>query len=167
LVGISSKMTACSIKMKKYNELAKPLKMGYDNPAGVDIAAVSIVKTYNGMYLLGTGWCLEIPNTHYVEIHVRSSLHKKGWTLANNVGIIDSDYRGEIMLAMTPLNGIEISPIEELFDYVCQLIVKEKVPTSWIEVHSLSSTNRGEGGFGSSSTIKTIDDLVDVVLSLE
>lgn len=169
-----SKMTV--IKMKKVSELAQPLRSAYEYAAGVDIAAVRVAKEYNGTKLLGTGWALEIPTTHYVEIHVRSSTHKDGFSLANTVGVVDSDYRGEIFLAMNPTTthiqvGDRCVPtlssdtcsltlerkqadLPSLPWYCVQLIPKKKEFVQWVEVEELSDTQRGEGGFGSSNVPK-------------
>jgi dUTP pyrophosphatase len=132
----------------KIDDRAQPLRSAYDHAAGMDIAVIDTLKSYDGIHLMRTGWSIEVPPTHYVEIHVRSSTHKLGWTLANNVGIIDSDYRGEVLIALTPLQNPQPIPTPS---YVCQLIVKEKVDVKWEEVDTLTSTNRGDGGFGSSS----------------
>jgi dUTP pyrophosphatase len=156
------------IGMKKVSDLAQPLRCAYGTSAGIDIAAVRIAKEYDGVYLLGTGWSLEIPDTHYVEIHERSSTHKEGWTLANNVGIIDPCYRGEIFLAMTPTiastkMGKEGRDLPQLPWYAAQLIVKKREIALWSEVDELSVTERGDGGFGSSN-ISLVEELVNKVL---
>jgi dUTP pyrophosphatase len=147
-------------KICKVDERAQPLRSAYDHAAGMDIAVIDMSHINNpicgdSVQLMRTGWSIEVPPTHYVEIHARSSLHKLGWTLANNVGIIDSDYRGEILIALSPLLSSSSScsrpqPIDTPY-YACQLIVKEKVPVIWKEVSSLTTTNRGDRGFGSSS----------------
>lgn len=104
-------------------------------------------------YLLPTGIHVEIPRNHFGAIYPRSSLHKKGLTLANNVGIIDSSYRGEIMLPIKNIFSdiIRINGQWGLRTALAQLIVQpyrfEKIEVIDTD---LSVTERGEGGFGSS-----------------
>lgn len=107
-------------------------------------------------YLLPTGIRVEIPRNHFGAIYPRSSLHKKGLTLANNVGIIDSSYRGEIMLAIKNIYSdvIRINGQWGIRAPLAQLIV-QPYRFERIEVvdTDLSTTTRGEGGFGSSDIL--------------
>lgn len=139
-----------SILRKRVHEQALPFRQGYDSPAGYDIAGVHILSRKNSVEetitYVGTGWSLEIPETHYVEIHERSSLHKTGFGLANKVGIIDSDYRGELILALR--SNTELDP--PLGTYMVQLIPRRKEPVIWVDSDDISETKRGKGGFGSS-----------------
>lgn len=104
-------------------------------------------------YLLPTGIRVEIPRNHFGAIYPRSSLHKKGLTLANNVGIIDSSYRGRIFLPIKNIfsDVIRINGQWGLRVPLAQLIVQpyrfEKVEV--VDEGKLSETTRGEGGFGS------------------
>jgi dUTP pyrophosphatase len=119
---------------------------------------------------MGTGISMEIPTGFYVELHARSGLHKYGWTLVNCVGIIDEDYRGEIIIALQPtvmktifiskaisLSIDEITTIlaKELLEkcplYVCQLALHRKESFNIEYVDQLSNTDRGNKGFGSST----------------
>jgi len=117
----------------------------------VDTAEEYILKP-GETYLLPTGIRVEIPRNHFGAIYPRSSLHKKGLTLANNVGIIDSSYRGDIMLPIKNIfsDEIRINGKYGIRTPLCQLIIQpykfERVETS----ESLSETSRGSGGFGSS-----------------
>lgn len=103
-------------------------------------------------YLLPTGIKVEIPKNCFGAIYPRSSLHKKGLTLANNVGIIDASYRGEIMLPIKNIfaDQININGKHGIRTPLCQLIIQpyryEKIEVC----NSLSETSRGTGGFGSS-----------------
>jgi len=103
-------------------------------------------------YLLPTGIRVEIPKNCFGAIYPRSSLHKKGMTLANNVGIIDASYRGEIML---PIKNIMADIIRINGQYgirtpLCQLIIQPYRYERIEVVDSLTETSRGSGGFGSS-----------------
>jgi len=123
--------------------------------AGLDLyvdRAKEYVLEQGQTYLLPTGIHVEIPKNHFGAIYPRSSLHKKGLTLANNVGIIDSSYRGEIMLPIKNISAdiVRINGQWGLMVPLCQLIIQpyrfEKIDV----VEELSTTSRGSGGFGSS-----------------
>lgn len=88
--------------VKKIRKDAQPFKKAYDCPAGIDISITHLIKVEDGIAYFGTGWAFASPANHYLEIHPRSSMHKKGWTLANCTGIIDEDYRGEIIICIQP-----------------------------------------------------------------
>ena len=99
-------------------------------------------------YMLHTGLAFEIPEGYHVEVYLRSSTGKnRKLRLANGTGIIDSDYRGEIMLLVENVG----QEVEHVFpgDRIAQAILV-KDPEFTIEVvESLSDTKRGKGGFGS------------------
>lgn len=113
----------------------------------------------NNTVYWNTGLSVEPPNGYYFQIHARSSLHKKGWMLANSVGIIDPDYRGELIIALKPSNietdddGYIVNnwtPIEA-GTRIAQLILCKNYMSEFSidEVDELSKTIRGDGGFGS------------------
>ena len=82
---------------------ANPLIGAYENPACLDLTCTRIIKIEDGVIYLGTGWkAASPPKGYYLEIHPRSSMVKKGWMLANCTGIIDPDYRGELIVAIVP-----------------------------------------------------------------
>lgn len=124
--------------------------------AGIDLAVNSDVEVQSNrigfdpdecITFAHTGLSMEIPNGYVGLIIARSSLCKKGIGLANSVGVIDSDYRGEIMLPLISLDGKV-----HILDYgtrVAQLLlVHVAVPVVKIVDH-LSETGRGTRGFGS------------------
>ena len=116
--------------------------------AGVDLVATSMKKEGTWLfpiYTYGTDVKVEIPNGYFGLLTPRSSISKKRLMLANSVGIIDADYRGEIMLKFRGL--LWFKPYK-VGDRVGQLILMRK---GLIEFFStdLSETERGEGGFGS------------------
>jgi len=102
-------------------------------------------------YMLPTGISIELPRYHFGAIYPRSSLHKKGLTLANNVGIIDSSYRGEIILPVKNIFSdiIRINGQWGLRVPLAQLIIQPYRYERIEVVDSLSETPRGDGGFGS------------------
>ena len=99
--------------------------------------------------LIPTGLYIALPDTYEAQIRPRSGIAiKKGLTLINTPGTIDSDYRGEIMVPMVNLS--EQEQIIEDGDRIAQLIVTRYNKVEWQEVSSLNETKRGEGGFGHS-----------------
>lgn len=143
------------IRRKRLDDRALPFRSAYDSAVGYDVATIDVVSSSDTTLYLTTGYSLEIPDTHYIEVHARSSLHKRGWMLSNSVGIIDSDYRGPIIICLTPIDKREtpLSLIPPIGEYIVQLIVKEKVQVQWEDTDTLTSTNRGEGGLGSSDRV--------------
>jgi dUTP pyrophosphatase len=95
-----------------------------------------------------TGLKMEIPEGYVGHVYVRSGLGSKGIMLANGVGVIDSDYRGELYVTLINLsnfvhaiqNGDRIGQIE---------IIRQGPTVRWEQIDGLSETERGEGGFGS------------------
>lgn len=149
------------MKVKKLHN-GCDLTMAYDNPAGIDIKIVSLDKVCDGIAYFRTGICIECPDGYYVQMHGRSSLPKHGWTLANGVGIIDGDYRGEIIVALQPTTYRMFrswpSTVEDMAMgvqlpmSVCQLSLHRKHPCDISYVHELAQSARGDGSFGSSDT---------------
>lgn len=101
--------------------------------------------------LIPTGLYIALPAGYEAQIRPRSGMAiKKGLTLINTPGTIDSDYRGEIMVAIINLSGEEqvISDGER----IAQMIVAKYEQAVWDNVEILEETARGEGGFGHSGT---------------
>lgn len=116
-----------------------------DGSAGLDL----YVNSMNGD-TIGTGVHVEIPVNHVGLLVPRSSWGVKGFKLANTVGVIDSDYRGEIMLVRDPHPTKGWLSIRE-GDKVAQLVVVPCVTSAYQcdQLSDLSTTKRGSGGFGS------------------
>jgi dUTP pyrophosphatase len=100
--------------------------------------------------MVGTGIAVEIPEGYVGLVTVRSSMGREGVSLANSVGIVDSDYRGELILNLynhsyVHADGFGVSAGER----IGQLVVVPAPTFDLTEVDSLSTTERGEGGFGS------------------
>lgn len=97
--------------------------------------------------VIGTGIFVEIPEGWCIEVVARSSLHKRGLIQPNGVGIIDSDYRGEIKLILT---NISDSPVRIWHgERLAQMMLRKVERIEWDVVGVLSNTARGDGGFGS------------------
>ncbi len=123
-----------------------------DGAAGYDLRADIAEKTVlapGGIFAVPTGVCIELPSKNLVAVVcARSGLAiKKGITLANGVGIIDSDYRGEIKVGLINLGKepFEIAP----GDRIAQLLIMPVETPEFTVVDSISETERGAGGFGS------------------
>lgn len=137
------------IKVKKLH--ADALIPAYSKPgdAGMDLTAVSAEKDDHGNVIYGTGLAIEIPQGYVGLIFPRSSNSKTDLYLTNHVGVVDSGYRGEIMFKFRPIKGLLNAKVYQVGDRVGQLIVLPYPSIELIESNELSSTERGDGGFGS------------------
>lgn len=138
------------IKFKKLVETAKMPTKAHPTDAGADLTAVS--REWNkeyGCWVYGTGIATEIPEGYVGFVFPRSSIRKYCLSLTNCVGVIDSGYRGEIMCTFRP-QSIGKEEVYEIGDKIAQLIVLPYPEVSYTEVESLSETDRGENGHGSS-----------------
>lgn len=138
------------IKIKLLNEFCKPEK-AYEAAAGLDLKAnfeadEIEIQPYIS-YLIRTGIMVEFPKFYVGLLFSRSGLGKSGIRLSNCVGVIDSDYRGEVMLSL--VNDSTKPYIIRKYDKIGQLVVVP-ILNSVEYVDSLSETSRGEKGFGSS-----------------
>lgn len=141
-----------TFKVAKCKENAVIPSKAHQSDTGFDLTIIDVVKRIDDKTALyGTGIKVVPPFGYYFEIVPRSSISKTGYTLANNVGVIDQSYRGELLVALTKANGN--SKDIELPCRIAQLIPREYhhfVPSVVDEV-SVSETSRGSGGFGSSN----------------
>lgn len=139
------------VKVKKLTETAKLPTRGSVFSAGFDLYAdnnVDITIHPHETRKIGTGLALEIPDGYYGTIFARSGLaSKEGLRPANCVGICDSDYRGEYIVAIH--NDSNEDRVIEPKERIAQLIIMQYPHITFEEVDELSDTSRGEGGFGS------------------
>ena len=138
------------LKFKKTDEKAViPTKSG-ENEVGYDLTAIKFEKLIlDNVYLFNTGIKVEPPPGFYVEIVPRSSIIKTGYLLANNTGIIDPTYRGNLKIALlktSKMCNTLITPFT-----LCQLIIRPMYSFNTEIVDELTHTDRGEGGFGSTN----------------
>jgi len=113
--------------------------------AGLDLTAISI--EHDNMYIqYGTGLSIEIPEGFVGLIYPRSSLSNYDLILSNHVGVIDSNYRGEIKFRFKRTGPT----FYHIGDRIGQLIIMPFPKIELIEVEDLFQTERGSGGFGSS-----------------
>ena len=137
------------IKFKKLVETAKMPTKAHPTDAGADLTAVS--REWNEelkCWIYGTGIATEIPEGYVGLVFPRSSIRKYTLAQCNAVGVIDSSYRGEIMVSYKLTSDVE--KIYNIGDKIAQLIILPYPEVSYTEVESLSETDRGENGHGSS-----------------
>lgn len=118
--------------------------------SGYDLTLIDVKKQFGLVVLFGTGVKIQPPQGWYLDVVPRSSIIKRGYILANSVGIIDQSYRGEIMVPLIKID--ESAPDLELPARVIQLIFRPFVHFPVALREALVKTERGEGGFGSSGT---------------
>ena len=139
------------LKIKKQDPRAKLPQYGSAAAAGADLYALleAPVRIAPGeTALLPTGLSAEIPEGYVGLIFARSSLGiKRGLAPANKVGVIDSDYRGEIRIGLH--NHTPVPQTVEPFERVAQFVIVPFLHAEFTESEELSDTARGEGGFGS------------------
>lgn len=149
-------MSATIIKFKKLcNQAIIPTRgtefaAGYDLyacPTGEDVVFIKPGETK----VIGTGLSMEIPVGTFGGVYPRSGLSTKyGLRCANCVGVIDADYRGEIMVGLH--NDSDQERIVSYGDRIAQLIVQPFFNLEFVEADELSNTIRGAGGYGSTGT---------------
>lgn len=140
------------IKVKKLNEKAVLPHIASSGAAAADLHALldnPLTIKAGERVLVPTGISIELPGNEYVAlICARSGMaFKRGLALANGIGVIDSDYRGELLVAMIN-TGNEDQTIDP-GDRIAQLMVLPVVTPVYTEVSEIGETERGAGGFGS------------------
>ena len=139
------------INIKKLNKNAIIPTRGSEQAAGYDLYACTdtrIIIAPHDTIKIGTGLAIEIPDGYFGAIYTRSGFAtKKRLRPSNCVGVCDSDYRGEYIVAIH--NDSNLPQIIEPMERIAQLIVMPYLPVEFDEVEELSDTERGSGGFGS------------------
>ncbi len=147
-------MQKMQLKVKKLLSEAKLPSYGSEFAAGADLYALSehsVRIAPHETAIVHTGLAVEIPEGYVGLIFARSGLAtKKGLAPANKVGVIDSDYRGELRIALH--NHTEYEQSIEPYERVAQFVIMPYVAAQFTETDELSDTVRGEGGFGSTGT---------------
>lgn len=173
--NLSSKVSALESKLKILDERAEAPSRAHESDTGYDIKMIDVKKVDGDTIFFKTGISIEPPKGHYFEVYPRSSISKLPISLANSVGIIDSGYRGEILIPVrvhhqnvgfktkreSYPNGIveiwESRPQSMLGlarlilmkkPKMFQLVLREKKSCAFKE-SALTETERGDGGFGS------------------
>lgn len=139
------------VKVKKLNEKASLPVYSSKSAAGADLCALldePIVIASGETVFIKTGIALEIPEGYVGLIYARSGLAcKRSVAPANKVGVIDSDYRGEIMVALFN-HGKDAQTIEP-GERVAQLVITPYLTAEFSEAEDITETKRASGGFGS------------------
>jgi dUTP pyrophosphatase len=144
-----------------------------EGDVGLDLVATSKRYDERGNVVYGTGLAIEIPEGYYADLRARSSVANYDLVLSNGVGTIDANYRGELLFKFKPVlefwsfdesqeNAVFETASDEhrghavgvsfynIGDRIGQLVIKPYPLINLIEVESLSESNRGTAGFGSS-----------------
>lgn len=142
-------ITRVPIYIKKLNENAKIPTLGSIESAGADLyAAEDVVIPAHTTVKISTGIAIQPPASMFVAIFARSGLAtKEGLRPSNCVGVIDSDYRGPVIVAL--YNDSDQTRIVHSGDRIAQMVCLPYYKPNFIEVEELEETLRGEGGFGS------------------
>lgn len=135
------------VNIKRLSENAVIPTYGKPGDAGMDLTCISEEWAEdNSMVTYDTGIAMEIPEGYVGLVFPRSSVSKTSLILSNSVGVIDSGYRGSIMFKFRyPEEGM----VYEIGERIGQIIIVPYPQITFNEVQELSSTARGEGGYGS------------------
>lgn len=147
-------MTVEKVRFKKLSENAVVPSYGTDYSAGADLYSAmqeDVIIAPETTKFIKTGIAIEIPEGLVGLIYARSGMAcKKGLAPANKVGVIDSDYRGEIMVAL--YNHSDSAVTVAKGDRIAQLVLTPYIKADFEEADELDDTVRGDGGFGSTGT---------------
>lgn len=135
------------VKIKRLNDSATIPSYITEGSAGLDLTAVTITVNDN-CYEYSTGIAVEIPKGFVGLIFPKSGIYKKDLVLTNCVGVIDSDYRGEIKFKFKNYTNNKFDNIYNIGDKIGQLIIIEYPKIEFVEVDDLDETDRGIMGFG-------------------
>ncbi len=147
-------MTVEKVRFKKLSENAVVPSYGTAYSAGADLYSAmeeDVIIAPETTKFIKTGIAIEIPEGLVGLIYARSGMAcKKGLAPANKVGVIDSDYRGEIMVAL--YNHSDSAVTVAKGDRIAQLVLTPYIKADFEEADELDDTVRGDGGFGSTGT---------------
>lgn len=147
-------MTVEKVRFKKLSENAVVPSYGTAYSAGADLYSAmqeDVIIAPETTKFIKTGIAIEIPEGLVGLIYARSGMAcKKGLAPANKVGVIDSDYRGEIIVAL--YNHSHSSVTVASGDRIAQLVLTPYIKADFEEADELDDTVRGDGGFGSTGT---------------
>ncbi|MGN0171745.1 MAG: dUTP diphosphatase [Acutalibacteraceae bacterium] len=144
-----------TVKIKKLSEGAVMPSYGSASAAGADLYACnggeSVTVAPHQTVFIHTGLAMAIPQGYVGLVYARSGIAcKRDLAPANKVGVIDSDYRGELMVALH--NHGEQEQIIEDGERIAQLVIAPYLTASFEETEELEDTARGAGGFGSTGS---------------
>lgn len=146
-IKLNTSVTNCILKYVQTIPDAPALEKTFATDAGYDLSIVKLVNRIGNVYFYDTGIAVEPSVGYHCEIVGRSSIAKTGYTLANSIGIIDSSYRGSIIVALLKHDPDALDL--ELPKRIVQLIPRRTEYAIPIKVTELHPTFRSNGGFGS------------------
>ena len=139
------------MKFKKLTSTAQAPTRGSKYAAGYDLSAdigSNVLIAPHTTAKIGTGIAVELPENTFGAIYARSGIaSKEGLRPANCTGVVDEDYRGELVVALH--NDSDVTRIVEPGERIAQFVVQPYVNVEFEEVGTLSTTIRGSNGFGS------------------
>ena len=140
------------VGIKKLHPDAVIPKYSKAGDAGLDLTATEIISETTQQITYGTGISMEIPKGYVGLVFPRSSIRKYDLALTNCVGVIDSGYRGELQATFKKTNWLKGNESEkyQIGDRIAQIMIIPYPEIEFVELDNLSSSERGEGGFGSS-----------------
>lgn len=142
------------VKFKKLADNAVLPTKAHASDAGLDITCTKVTSELNecGQFMLvyHTGLAMEIPEGYVGLIFPRSSIYKKSIMQCNAVSVIDSGYRGEVLMKYRNTSGDSIPAVYNVGDRIGQLIIMPYPNIEPVFADSLSDSDRGDNGFGSS-----------------
>ena len=140
-----------TVRVKRLTATARLPEYGSAGAAGADLRAdltETVTVAPGETVMIPTGLAVEVPEGYAAFVYARSGMaSKRGLAPANKVGVIDSDYRGEVKVALHN-HGNEAQEVAP-GDRVAQLVIAPVVFADFAEADELDGTERGEGGFGS------------------
>ena len=129
--------------------------------AGFDLTTTGITTELNEcgqlVIVYHTDLALEIPEGYFAQLMPRSSITKKSLRLMNSCGVIDSGYRGEILGKFIATTDV-VPAVYKVGDRFAQLVILPVPNVEFVESDSLSESDRGDGGYGSSDNAQTAVD---------
>jgi dUTP pyrophosphatase len=136
------------LKVKRLDPRAVIPKYQSDGAACFDLVAIEVSSWGPGIALYNTGLAFDIPKGYVLEVYSRSGHGFNQHTrLANAVGIVDADYRGEVMVKL--IRDDEYPEMPEVGERIAQAMLRRVDQVEFIEVDELSETKRGANGMGS------------------
>jgi deoxyuridine 5'-triphosphate nucleotidohydrolase len=148
-VYMSTKGSFLDFKYTLTDVLGIPPHKARPSDSGFDLVLIGIRKHIGKVVMYGTGVSVQPPSGYYFDLVPRSSMIKTGYMLANNVGIIDQAYTGEIMVPL-----IKIDPDAPDIELPSKLV--QLIPRRWFGFRpvcaELEPTSRDRGGFGSTNS---------------
>ena len=143
------------LKFKKLSEKATLPVRAHKSDAGLDLTTIGISSVINEcgqlMLVYHTGLAVEIPEGYVGLLFPRSSIYKKSLMATNSVGVIDSGYRGEIMMVLKATTDV-VPAVYKEGERFAQLVIVPIPEIEIVEAEELSESDRGTDGYGSTDT---------------